>query len=55
MYQFTDFLVVAIKGHGLGSLDAIALQDLERGICIAGGRRKGMGGSVWYANCKAQA
>ena len=40
MYQFTDLLVVAIKGHWLGSLDATALQDLERGICIAGGRRR---------------
>ena len=40
MYQFTDLLVVAIEGHWLGSLDAIALQDLERGICIAGGRRR---------------
>ena len=43
MYQFTDLLVVAIKGHGLGSLDAVALQDLERGICVAGERRRKWG------------
>ena len=40
VYQFTDLLVVAIKGHWLGSLDTTALQDLEWGIRIAGGRRE---------------
>lgn len=40
-YHFVDFLIVAIKGHGLGSLNAITLQNLEWGVCIAGKERMG--------------
>jgi len=42
-YHFVDFLIVAIKGHGLGSLNAITLQNLEWGVCIAGKEREGEG------------
>ena len=40
-HQFTDLLVVAIKGQGLGPLYATPLQDLERGIGIAGKQEAG--------------
>ena len=36
-----DFLIVAKNGQGLGSLNAMALQNLEWGVCIAGKERKG--------------
>ena len=40
-HQFTDLLVVAIKGQGFGPLDATPLQDLEWGIGIAGKQEVG--------------
>ena len=39
-YHFLDFLIVAVNGHWLRSLDATALQDLEWGVCIAGKNRQ---------------